>query len=142
MKLTSEQLEAAAYIFEKELGIEHTGFEPDIIREAQLDDYSADMLEEIIIKGLDNRIYSDDDERSTAYWALGKRFKRTLIPQFRKWLKEETELNNPYTTYQILIVLDNLEEPVFNPDRGGSYAFFETELNLRDAEVYLMLFDE
>lgn len=44
---------------------------------------------------------------------------------------------NPNAVYQLLIALGNMGEPVFNKDREGGSAIYETELNLKDAREYL-----
>lgn len=137
MKLTYDQFDAAAYIFEKSNGNSKSDYEEKIIAESGLADLKSTDLEKIIISGLNSGIYKDEQDRISAYWALGKRFNPNLIPFFRRRLKSELESNNPSAIYQLLIALENMEEPVFNDDRNGSTASLETELNLRDAKKYL-----
>ena len=137
MKFTNDQFEALAYIFEQENGNEKSDYEIMVIKESGLGKFSAKELESHIVTGLNNEIYKDLETRNGAYWALGKRFKKDLIPQFRKWLKKEFVTNEPIAVYQLLINLGNMDEPVFNPKRQGSSASYETELNMQDAEEYL-----
>lgn len=136
MKLTNDQFEASAYIFEKANGNKKTEYEEKLIAESGLTELKPNDLKIQIIIGLNNGLYSDSKERISAYWTLSKVHDMNLIPDFRKWLKIEFENQEPLAVYQLMIALGNLEEPVFNENRTGS-AFDETELNLRDAENYL-----
>lgn len=136
MKLTNDQFEASAYIFEKANGNKKTEYEEKLIAESGLTELKPNDLKVQIINGLNSGLYSDSKERISAYWTLSKVHDKNLIPDFRKWLKTEFEKQEPLAIYQLMIALGNLEEPVFNKNRTGS-AFNETELNLRDAEVYL-----
>ena len=137
MKLTNDQFEASAYIFEKANGNKKSEYEEKIIAESGLNNLKPIELKNQIIKGINSGLYSDSKERISAYWSLSKIHKTELIPNFRKWLKTELENENSDTVYQLMIALGNLEEPIFNIDRNGSSAFNETELNLRDAREYL-----
>lgn len=137
MKLTNDQFEASAYIFEKVNGNKKSEYEEKVIAESGLTDLNPIELEIKIVNGLNDGLYSDSKERISAYWALSKIHKTELIPDFKKWLKLELEQNDAYTVYQLMIALGNLEEPVFKIERDGSSAFNETELNLRDARKYL-----
>jgi hypothetical protein len=136
MKLNDHQLEACAYIFEIDLGNDRLNFRQDIIESSGISNYSPNELEKSILQGLENGSFSDDDLRTSAYWALSKRFNRKLIPLFRKYLKYEMELKNTGPLFQLMVALNNIEEPVFSASRTG-FAHFETELNLKDAELYL-----
>jgi HEAT repeat protein len=137
MKLNNDQFEALTYIFERENGNTKTKFEEQIIKDSGIGDLDSTTLEKIVIDGLNNKIYKDSNERINAYWSLGKRHNKEIIPNFREWLSDEIKLKDAQAVYQILISLGNMEEDVFNPDRDGSSAFYETELNLRDAIDYL-----
>lgn len=137
MKLTNDQLEGAAYIFEKAHGNRKTDYEEEMIMASSLTDLSPGDLEKVIVDGLNTGVYEDSFERVSAYWALSKRFNKDLIPAFKNWLKKELVLADPRTVYQLLIALGNIGEPVFNPDREGGSSVMETELNLRDATDYL-----
>lgn len=137
MKLTNDQFEASAYIFEKANGNKKSEYEEKAIAESGLTDLNPIELEIKIVNGLNDGLYSDSKERISAYWSLSKIHKTELIPDFKKWLKLELEQNDAYTVYQLMIALGNLEEPVFNIELDGSSAFNETEFNLRDARKYL-----
>jgi len=136
MKLTNDQFEASAYIFEKANGNKKTEYEEKLIVESGLTELKPNDLKIQIINGLNNGLYSDSKERISAYWTLSKVHDTNLIPEFRKWLKKEFKKQEPIAVYQLMIALGNLEEPIFNKNRTGS-AFNENELNLRDAENYL-----
>lgn len=136
MKLTALQLEAAGYIFEKANGNNHDTSLEKVIHESGLEVYDVAILEEIIIKGINAKVYNESQLKTSAYWALSKRFNYELIPSFKKWLKMEIVANNVEPIFQLMIALDNLEEPIFNRDRTG-YAFDEIVLNLKDAKTYL-----
>ena len=136
MKLTNDQFEASAYIFEKANGNKKTEYEEKLIAESGLTELKPNDLKMEIINGLNSGLYSGSKERISAYWTLSKVHDANLIPDFRKWLKTEFEKQEPLAVYQLMIALGNLEEPIFHKNRTGS-AFNETELNLRDAENYL-----
>lgn len=136
MKLTNHQFEASAYIFEKANGNKSSEYEEKIIAESGLKNLKPIELEYQIVNGINDGLYLDSKERISAYWSLSKIHKIELIPNFKKWLKIEFEQKNPDTVYQLMIALGNLEEPVFHKSRTGS-AFNETELNLRDAKLYI-----
>jgi len=137
MKLNQDQFEALTYIFERVNGNIKSEYENEIIKESGIGDFDPNALEKIVVDGINNGTYINSSEKISAYWALGKRYNRNLIPNFRKWLTDEIKLNDIQAVYQILISLSNMDEPVFNSDRKGGSAFYETELNLRDAKDYL-----
>jgi len=136
MKLTKEQLPTIALIFEKALGNELCSSDETEIFDSGLSSYAAEELTQSIINEL-NSDNTNTEFRSTAYWALSKKFDRNILSLFKRWLNFEFTEKNTDAMYQILIALDNLKEPVFGKDRNGSYASDETDLNLRDAENYL-----
>ena len=137
MKLTNDQFEALAYIFERANGNKKSEYELKVIAESGLNTLKPIELETEIVNGIEGGLYSDSKERISAYWSLTKIHKTELIPKFKKWLKIELENENTDTIYQLMISLGNLGELIFNIDRNGSSAFNETELNLRDARKYL-----
>ena len=136
MKLTNEQFTEVAFIFEKENGNSHSEFEKEIIAESKLTEYNPTELEKIIVDGLNSGIYKNEDERISGYWSLSKIRNRNLIAEYKKWLRTELENENGIAVFQILIGLDQLDEPVFNENRTGQ-GVDETELNIRDAKQYL-----
>jgi len=136
MKLTNEQFEEAAYIFEKANGYSHSDYEKKLIAESGLNDLSVTELEKIIVDGLNSDIYNTESERISAYWSLYKIGNQNLISDFKNWLESELKNNQKATIFQILVALDSLGEPSFHEERTGRAAD-ETELNIRDAKEYL-----
>ena len=136
MKLSYDQFDAAVYIFEKNKGNFKTAYEEKIIAESGLSDLKPGELEKIIVEGLNSNFYKGTKIRTSAYWALSKQFNAELIPDFKKWLEMEINKNNAGVVFQLMIALDNLEEPIFNKERS-SYSTAEIELNMRDAKNYL-----
>ncbi|MDH4058402.1 MAG: hypothetical protein OEU76_06535 [Cyclobacteriaceae bacterium] len=142
MKFTKIQFEAAAYIFEKTHGNKKGDYEEKIISKSGLSGYPLLELEQKIVDGLNSQNYETSKERTAGYWALSKRFNKLLTKNFKNWLRKELELNEPFAVYQLMIALENLDEPVFNPNRQGSSASDEIEKNMSDARVYLKSADQ
>ncbi|RXG14195.1 hypothetical protein DSM03_101312 [Leeuwenhoekiella aestuarii] len=135
--MNRDQVLEAAFIFERVNGVVHGDFENDTIAASELKHYQPAELEQLMIKGVDSGLYRNDEERVGVYWALSKSNNRALLPLFRDWLGIEVAANNNETTlFQLLVALDQLDEPVF-PKTRRSRAADETELNLRDAKSYL-----
>ena len=130
------QLEACAYIFEIANGNTFEDFRIEVIATSQLPATNPDDLAEQIINGIESGSYITESSRGSAYWALSKRFDAELIPLFRKWLRNELKLENEGGLFQLMIALNNLDEPVFHKERSG-FSSFEIELNYRDARYYL-----
>ena len=130
------QLEAAAYIFEKANGNDTAREHEKLIKKSGLSNYNASYLERSILAGLNLGLYDDLESRAVAYWALSKRFNPDLIPYFRNWLSVELNVCQAGPLFQVMIALNNLEEPVFSKNRRV-YSFEEIELNVRDARRYL-----
>ncbi|MCP4290781.1 MAG: hypothetical protein GY780_02980 [bacterium] len=137
MKINKDQFEALAYIFEKNNGNTLGPFENKVIDESGLKDTPVQILADAIVDNLSEDYSEDISFRSEAYWALSKRFDNTLIPFFRARLKNELSVPGVPAVFQLMIALDNINEPVFGKDRDGSYAAHDVELNIRDARVYL-----
>jgi|GEM_PF-4326175 len=97
---------------------------------------SGDTLQNDLVNALNDNAPEDAEARRLAYWALSKRADAALIPSFRNWLSQELKGNDAQAIFQLMIGLDNLEEPIFDVSRSG-YASFEEELNRRDASRYL-----
>ena len=102
MKLTNEQFEASAYIFEKANGNKKTEYEENLIAESGLAELKPDELKIQIINGLNSGLYSDSKERISAYWTLSKVHDSKLIPDSRKWLKTEFGNSEPLAVYQLI----------------------------------------
>ncbi len=138
MTLSKKDLEACAYLFEFENGNTQQDFRQEIVAASNVHDKEISELEAIIVSGIENELYPEEALRTTAYWALSKRFKSALVPFFNMCLQEEFEERNNDALFQVMIALDNLEVPVFNSNRSG-YSSFEVDLNYRDAKEYLNL---
>lgn len=135
MEVTEDNLFVVALIFEQANG--NVLGENDIllIANSGLSNCSVELLEAMLVEALNTE--RSPSYRNTAYWALSKRFNRELIPVFKKWMGEELQKQESAAVYQLLIALDNLEEPVFGEDRNGSFSATDTGLNVRDAKIYL-----
>lgn len=136
MKLSYDQFDVAAYVFEKSNGNSKTAYEEKMIAESALSDLDPKDLEKIIVDGLNARLYKETKIRTSAYWALSKRFNPDLIPNFKEWLALEIENKNDVALFQLMIALDNLKEAIFRKDRSV-YSIEEVEHNLEDARDYL-----
>jgi hypothetical protein len=76
-----------------------------------------------------------EELRGSAYWALGKRCRKEDTKRFVAALRHEVSRSSS-VSFQIMIALDNLDEPVFASGRSGAL-ILEAEQNLADAERYL-----
>ena len=137
MKIETDQFDAISYIFETANGNNLGDYENGIIRASKLKEVPPEALVDAILECFQDAIPSDISYRISAYWALSKRFDKTLIPFFQDQLEFELTIEGVPAVFQLLIALDNLTEPVFNKDREGSYAGMDIELNIRDAISYL-----
>lgn len=136
MKLTLDQFEEAAYIFERANGFSHTNYEKKIIAESELRELDISDLEDIIVNGLDTGLYNTEYERVVAYWSLYKIGNPKLKTNFKKWLELELKNNQTKTLFQLLVALDSIGEKAFHKERTGRTAD-EIELNVWDATEYL-----
>lgn len=135
MNFTRENILDIALIFEEANGNTLDVNDSHLVKNSGLSDLSANEIEQMLVDTINQN--KTPEYRGSAYWALGKRFNKKLLPVFKKWLAFEVESNNTDALYQLLIALDNLEEQVFGEDREGSYGASDTELNIRDAKAYL-----
>ena len=137
MEIERGHFEAIGYIFEKANGRGHDGFEDGQIAQSPFRHATPDGLAERIVDILDEGPDHDARYRTAAYWALSKREDHGLLPKFQRWLRREAAEKDPAAVFQLMIALDNLDEPIFAEDRDGSYSALEEALNLRDAGRYL-----
>ncbi len=135
MRFPENAVAAVAFLFESENGRKLSEFELDEIRRHELEDSDPSKLAAILKKSVQNEKSSDTTYRQQIYWALGKKFDHKLIPFFRKRLSLEIQ-RDMEAAYQIMIALDNLDEPVFSEKRE-EYVITEYEQNKLDAELYL-----
>lgn len=134
MKFSEENLLDIALIFEQANGNVLTDNDASLVNNSGLDHYKPEELEELVASSIEG---AEPEFRGRAYWVLGKRFNKSLVPRFNKWLEMECKNQNSELVYQLLIALDNLELPVFCADRDSGYSVQESDLNLRDARSYL-----
>ena len=128
-------LPAAAFFFESLGGALLGDYELREIRTCRLEGMDPEELARSLMEWIAAQPLDFPDGRGTAYWALGKKRDKALIPYFRDQLRLELT-RDMNAAYQILIALDDVDEPSFDPARGG-YSSNEEELNRRDAERYL-----
>lgn len=133
MGFSEDELLAAGFLFERANGNQLGDFELEEIRRQDMNDVAPEMVAGQLREALEDE---DCLYRSRIYWALGKRFDKSMIPLFRKWLSVELG-RDMLAVYSLLIALDNLKEPVFSKSREGGYAFDEYELNRADGVRYL-----
>lgn len=136
MKIPEDAIVAIAYVFERANGNILGEYEQSEIEFYELNDCDPELLANELRIAISDETECEIGYRAQAYWALGKRFDRGLIPFFRKRLAIELQ-HDLDTAFQIMIALDNLKEPIFSADRNGSYSILETDLNQRDAKSYL-----
>ena len=115
MDIDSPFLTAAAFRFEAARGVRHSAFETDIIEESGLETVPPDDLAHTLWHWLATS-GADSPLRSSAYWALGKRRDPRDVAPLIAALRREL-LRDADATYQILIALENLGEPVFPPQQ-------------------------
>jgi len=132
---TLSQLQAAAYRFEMANGRSLEPVERDSVIAAGLERIDPRALADQICGWLDSAPELSNEFRSTAFWALGKSYDFNLLEFFRHHLSREVK-RDVAVAYQIMIALDNLSEPVWQPDRR-SFSIAERELNHDAAVRYL-----
>lgn len=135
MEVSEDNLYVAALVFEQANGNRLDENDVRLIQNAGLGNCAPEFLEAALVEALTAE--PPASYRSMAYWALSKRFNNGLIPLFKKWMHRELGNQESGAVYQLLIALDNLEEPVFGSDRNGSVSAADTLLNVRDATIYL-----
>lgn len=135
MEFDEANLAAAAFLFERGRGVPLEKSQLDEIERAGLAEIDPSILADQIATHLRTSPNVAPNDRASAYWALGKKHDRHLIPFFREALTKEVNCDI-CVAYQIMIALDNLGEPVFEPSRT-SRSFDEDVLNKRDAMKYI-----
>jgi len=115
MSLTPEQVEAAAFLFEKENGNVLGDLEKGVVEDSNLEGRELREIKKELIDSVTFPTEINAQHRCGIYWALSKTFDSDLIGWWTSQLRKEVE-NKTECIFQILIALDNLEEPIF--DRG------------------------
>jgi len=136
MKIPKDAIVAAAYVFERANGYQLGERERSEIAMHKMENCDPELLAKDLQRDILDHAEDESGYKAQAYWALGKRFDRRLIPFFRDRLAIELR-HDVETVYQIMIALENLQEPVFSADRSGSYSIMDSDLNRRDAKSYL-----
>lgn len=135
MRFPPEQVHAAAFLFEKENGNVLGNYEEGVVADSKLEGRDPRELKKELIESVTFPTELNEQDRTPVYWVLSKTFDSELIEWWTSQLRKEVE-DETGCVFQILIALDNLEEPVFGKGRS-SRSICETELNLRDARNYL-----
>jgi hypothetical protein len=136
MQFSKELVMAAALVFEAANGRRLESCERSEIRDHGLTNVDASELSRALVDMIESDSEDVVGDRGAVYWALGKRFDQALLPFFRKQLGVELQRSMD-AAYQIMIALDNLNEPIFAEERS-SYSFDAYDLNRRDADRYLV----
>lgn len=131
--LDKEFFTAAAFLFERERGVLLEPSDHVSIRAVGLDSATAEEVAARIWTALENDL--SEECRGTAYWALGKSYRKVEKERLVSALKAEVA-KSLVVAYQIMVALDNLDEPVFSPERNGASVREEAQ-NLADAQRYL-----
>ncbi|RXG29142.1 hypothetical protein [Leeuwenhoekiella marinoflava] len=63
MYLNIDQVEEAAFIFERYNGVGHGDYENDLIATFELNCYQPAELEQLIVNGVNSGLYRNDEER-------------------------------------------------------------------------------
>jgi len=135
MRFPKDAITAAAFSFELARGVPHGPYEVSEIQTHGLDGIDPELLARELRYLIIAEHKSDSGDRQQAYWALGKKRDSILIPFFRDQLRLELT-RDMIAVYQIMIALQDMDEPTFGSDRSG-YSIDDYELNRRDAESYL-----
>jgi hypothetical protein len=137
MRIPTEAINAAAYVFE--------GANGNTLGEWQISEIDQYGLRNVDVTALATELVriveaETPDSKGHAYWALGKKVDASLLPFFRKQLGLELG-RDIEAVYQIMIALDNLDEPVF-ADGGTSHSSSDYERNRDCAQRYLAALPE
>ena len=120
MRYGAEDVREAAFLFEETRG---------------KGSVEADRLARELVASVREDAEDEPGYRGSAYWALGKRCDRELVPFFRERLAVELG-RDVQAVYQILIALEDAGEEVFSPARS-SRSVLDVEMNRADAVRYL-----
>ena len=135
MRCPGDAILAVGFFFELAGGVPHEPYEMSEIQKHGLDGLDPERIARELRDLITAEHKNDNRDRQQAYWALGKKRDRGLIPFFCDQLRLELR-RDMIAAYQIMIALQDIGEPIFGSDRSG-YSFDDHELNRRDAESYL-----
>ena len=136
IRYSIDALEAIVCLFDQANGRELASYETSQLLEHSLNGEDPVSISKLLVDLIRRDKSLDAYYRLAVYWALSKRYDKELIPFFVERLIIELTLGDE-AIYQLLIALDNLDEAVFGQDRDGSYSILDTDLNRRDAKLYL-----
>jgi hypothetical protein len=136
MRIPPDAIPLIASVFDALHGRSLDDWEIEAIGHYRIDQNDPQLLKNLLIELISADDGVDDNTRSSAYWALGKSFDMDLRTFFCQQLRIEVERDID-ATYQIMIALDNLSEPVFGAYRRGSYSSLDHDKNRTDAVAYL-----
>jgi hypothetical protein len=130
-----DKLVAAAYVFESANGNTLPPDELSHVNAAEVQNADPAHLANGIRGALEAASPPEAGYRAIAFWALGKRFDPSLRDFFRRHLAAEVN-RDAQVAYQIMIALDNLDEPVW-PAEQSSRSSAEDERNRAAALRYV-----
>jgi hypothetical protein len=139
MRISIDLFPAIAFLFARANGNKLGEYEQGELEKCGLSKADPDQLAEQLLQAIEDDDSCDATLRGASYSALGKRFDKSLLPFFRRSLRRELA-RDMHAIYQIMIALDNLNEPIFSEARDGGYSSSEIDLNRTDAEGYLAQF--
>jgi hypothetical protein len=131
MQFLRQNIEVAAYLFEKSHGSQLDPKELSVIENAGLTTPSPDIIANAIWSALEEP--QDIDYRMAAYWALGKLARKEDKWKFINALEAEIK-GQMHVAYQIMVALDNMGEPIFS---RNELSFCDIALNNSDALAYI-----
>lgn len=137
MHFDADRILAVASLFERERGLSVARADSGGEAFEDMSVHSPDALQQELIRSIEDGSIASED-LSGAYWALGKRRQASLIGWFRTALRREVD-RDPFAAYQIMIALNDLEEPIFALTQRSHFSALDSEENLRDAHHYLRL---
>jgi hypothetical protein len=129
---------AAVYLFERENGRTLDSGEAWELIEAEMNSSRPEEVAAWICQTIESSPAPNAQYRGTAFWVLGKRMDPELLDFFRRHLTLEVE-QDMEVAYQIMIALDNLDEPVW-PSRQGGVSVIDHTVNHAAARRYIERF--
>ena len=137
MIFPEENIEAVAYLFESTVGSTLDETQLNCVKKAGITQSDVPALVRALKNSVQNIRAADCGYRSKVYWALGKLYSDELLEFFQQMLEKEIG-RNVEVAYQIMIALDNLDEPIFDPGRE-IFSVLDHKENLKDAMKYIKI---
>ena len=133
LHMSEKSIEAAAILFDRIRGVSLSTAELKEIETHFGKNIDTTQIKDSLLQAISSHPSPTSNYRSLVYWALGKLYDRSLLVFFQQSLKIERELDLE-VAYQVMIALDNLDEPVFS---RTSLSVFDHQQNDQDALRYL-----